>query len=262
MEVAGYSLRFFSLFCMIGVLTTLLLLQRGLKPQGLEITKDQLVTLFLFLFVGSLLGGRISYILLHLEEFSPTETSLMELLRTWKGGLAFSGGLLGGGFALLLYSLWVDSPFFLLVDWFAPSVLLIQAFACLGNFMNGEVYGAPTGLPWGIIFDYGPAAIAYPGFSLHPLMLYQAVAYFIAFTYLFYLQRRRFEIGFMAACLILINSSITFGSSFFRVDLLQVEGIYFSPFIALFFFAATCITIILLELYEQDYHRPFHLLKQ
>ncbi len=91
------------------------------------------------------------------------------MLRVWHGGMSFHGGFLGVTIALLAFTRVNKMPFFRLTDLVAPAVPIGLMFGRIANFINGELWGRPTLLPWGIIF---PAGGPMPR---HPSQIYEAL---------------------------------------------------------------------------------------
>lgn len=123
--------------------------------------------LLFFAAMGVILGGRIGYTLFYnLPVFLHDP---VEIFRIWKGGMSFHGGLLGVIFAVWLYARTRGLPFFLVMD-FAAIVVPFGLFTGrIGNFINQELWGAPTTLPWGMVFPADPEHL-----PRHPSMLYEA----------------------------------------------------------------------------------------
>ena len=91
------------------------------------------------------------------------------ILKVWEGGMSFHGGLIGVLVAMWLYARKTNRPFFYVVDWIAPLVPPGLFTGRIGNFINGELWGKTTDLPWGIIFPTGGPD------PRHPTMLYEAL---------------------------------------------------------------------------------------
>ena len=122
--------------------------------------------LILWVTLGVIVGGRLGYIV-----FYSTDTlwrNPMQILRTWEGGMSFHGGLIGVTIALIGFALSQRLNPLSVADVAAPAVPIGLFFGRLANFVNGELWGRPTSLPWGIVFpDGGPA-------PRHPSQLYEA----------------------------------------------------------------------------------------
>jgi phosphatidylglycerol:prolipoprotein diacylglycerol transferase len=109
-----------------------------------------------------------------------------------------------------------------LADASVPSVILGQAFGRFGNFMNGEVHGYPTDLPWGIVFPpTSPAGREFPGIPVHPAMLYELLLNVVGFAILWTLRTRSTRDGFLFYLYLMLYGVIrAFVSSFRAEDLM------------------------------------------
>jgi phosphatidylglycerol:prolipoprotein diacylglycerol transferase len=129
-------------------------------------TPAQIDDLILWVTLGIILGGRLGYVLFyqpHLIWESPAE-----IVKIWQGGMSFHGGLLGVIAALVFFARAAKIDLIKLGDLAAPAVPIGLFFGRVANFINGELWGRPTDLPWGVIF---PGA---DGFPRHPSQLYEA----------------------------------------------------------------------------------------
>jgi len=140
--------------------------RRADRSQGLW-TRKEVSDLLFNGFLGVILGGRIGYVLFYnLDLFLANPLYLFEI---WKGGMSFHGGMLGVIFAMWLFGRKTQRHFFAVADFIAPLVPFGLGAGRLGNFINGELWGRVTDLPWGIIFpEAGPE-------PRHPSQLYQFV---------------------------------------------------------------------------------------
>ena len=129
--------------------------------------------LLLFMTVGVVLGGRLGFVLLY--EPGHYLTHPLDILAIWQGGMAFHGALLGCGLAIWLFAHWNKVSPFSAMDLTAAAVPIGLFFGRLANFVNGELYGRPTEVPWGMVFPY--TRLLSPGTEpapRHPSQLYEA----------------------------------------------------------------------------------------
>ncbi|MFZ4757682.1 MAG: prolipoprotein diacylglyceryl transferase, partial [Burkholderiaceae bacterium] len=123
----------------------------GLKPSDVE-------DLLFYGVLGVVLGGRLGYCLFYKPAYYLQHP--LEVFAVWQGGMAFHGGLLGVIAACYLFAARRRLPFVQLMDFVAPLVPLGLASGRLGNFINGELWGRATDLPWAMVFPQSGTAIA------------------------------------------------------------------------------------------------------
>lgn len=116
--------------------------------------------------IGVVVGGRMGYILFY--NFSGFLDNPLSLFMIWEGGMSFHGGFLGVLVAMWWYGRKNDKTFFQVTDFLAPFVPIGLCLGRIGNFINGELWGRPTELPWGMIFPN------VDDLARHPSSLYQA----------------------------------------------------------------------------------------
>ena len=115
--------------------------------------------------LGAVLGGRIGYTLAY--NFSGFLADPLVIIRIWQGGMSYHGGMVGVFVAMWLYGRHTQRTFFQVTDFLAPLVPIGLGAGRLGNFINGELWGRPTDLPWGMVFPWVDAM------PRHPSMLYE-----------------------------------------------------------------------------------------
>ncbi len=106
--------------------------------------------LIFYSMIGVILGGRLGYMLFY--NFSHLVHDPISFFKVWEGGMSFHGGLIGVGIALLLFSWRMKISFFDVTDFTAPLVPLALGAGRIGNFINGELSGRVTEVPWAVIF--------------------------------------------------------------------------------------------------------------
>ena len=127
----------------------------------------QIDDLVLWITVGVIVGGRAGSVLFYGRDQYIDHP--LDVFAIWKGGMSFHGGFIGVTIALVVYSLVNKIDMLRLGDLVAPCVPFGLFFGRIANFINGELWGRPTTLPWGIIFPGAPDAL-----PRHPSQLYEA----------------------------------------------------------------------------------------
>ena len=130
--------------------------------------KHQVDDLVFYIALGVILGGRFGYVLFY--NFNNFLSDPLLLLRIWEGGMSFHGGLLGVLVAMALYARKVQKTFFQVTDFIAPLIAPGLFFGRVGNFINGELWGRVSDVPWAMVFHTIGAGDA----PRHPSQLYQA----------------------------------------------------------------------------------------
>jgi len=139
---------------------------RAAKP-GSGWKPEQMGDLLFYYALGAVLGGRLGYTLFYnLPAF--LDNPLL-ILQVWKGGMSFHGGLLGVLAGVWLFGRKYQKRFWDIADFIAPLVPLGLGVGRIGNFINGELWGAPTQGGWGVVFPTGGSV------PRHPSQLYEAL---------------------------------------------------------------------------------------
>ncbi|MDP1881006.1 MAG: prolipoprotein diacylglyceryl transferase [Parachlamydiaceae bacterium] len=139
-----------------------------------------------FIVIGTLIGARFGEVFFYNWSFYSAHP--IEILKTWNGGLASHGGVIGVAISIYFFSIYVkkyipEFSFMRILDFVAIPSALAAFFIRMGNFVNQEILGTPTLLPWGVIFGnpHQEGAII----PRHPVQLYEGFSYLIIFVILF-----------------------------------------------------------------------------
>jgi len=142
-----------------------LALQRS-KPENSILNPAQISDLIFYGAIGVVLGGRLGYILFY--DLPTFIANPLIIFKVWQGGMSFHGGLIGVLVAVGLYAHKINRRFFEITDFLAPLIPPGLGAGRIGNFINGELWGRPTDLPWGMVFPH------VDDIARHPSQLYQA----------------------------------------------------------------------------------------
>jgi phosphatidylglycerol:prolipoprotein diacylglycerol transferase len=149
-----------------------------------ELTQSIIDNFLSWLIVGVIAGGRMGYVLFY--RAGDYWEAPFEIFKTWKGGMSFHGGLIGVIVVMVLYARRFKIPLLVLSDLVAASTPIGIFFGRIANFINGELYGRSTDVPWGVLFPMGG------DMARHPSQLYEAgLEGFVLFFILAYLAIKK-----------------------------------------------------------------------
>jgi len=190
LDLGFFQIKWYSLGYIVGIFLGWWLLLKLLDQPGAPMARRHADDLVFYVTLGVILGGRLGYVLFYRPDMLARP---LEILQLWQGGMSFHGGLIGVVIALV-YSAWKHKLNWLRVcDYVAvvvpPAIFLVR----LANFVNGELWGRPTDVPWAIVF---PAAGPEPR---HPSQLYEAagegVLLFLLLWFMFWRTDARYHPG-------------------------------------------------------------------
>jgi phosphatidylglycerol:prolipoprotein diacylglycerol transferase len=166
-QVGPLAVHWYGLMYLVGFLGGWALLRLRLQgstfPRGF--TKDQLADIVFYCALGVILGGRIGYMLFY--AWSDFVAHPLSIFQIWHGGMSFHGGLIGVIIALSLYARKMGKTFIDITDFIAPVAPIGLGAGRIGNFINGELWGHVSTVPWAMVFrDAGPL-------PRHPSQLYE-----------------------------------------------------------------------------------------
>ncbi len=129
-------------------------------------THDEVEDLLFYGAVGVILGGRIGYIIFY--DLASFIEHPLDIIKVWQGGMSFHGGLIGVLFAFWYFANKTSRSFFAISDFIAPFVPIGLFTGRIGNFINGELWGNVSNVPWAMVFPTGGPS------PRHPSQLYEA----------------------------------------------------------------------------------------
>ncbi len=166
-EIGPFAVRWYGMMYLLGFVGGYFLCRRLLPKRGLEMDSDRLADLILYALGGVILGGRLGYCLFYNAGYFLENP--LKVFAVWEGGMSFHGGLLGVIVAATLFCRRFSYSPLAVGDVMVTATTLGLGLGRIGNFINGELWGRVTSVPWGMVF---PNAGDLPR---HPSQLYEAV---------------------------------------------------------------------------------------
>ena len=218
-QIMSFEIRWYSLAYILGIVVGWILCKK-IFIKNLDIIEkfDDYIT---YLIIGIILGGRVGYILFY--NFSYYLDNIFDIFKIWQGGMSFHGGLLGVIASSYIFAKKNNqNPFYYLdqVSLVAPIGIF---FGRLANFINSELYGTATDLPWSVIFA------KVDNLSRHPSQLYEAILEgIILFLILIYFVNKDYlkKPGLISGMFLIFYSLFRFFVEFFRVPDEQIGYLF------------------------------------
>ncbi len=233
-QIGPIILRYYALIIMAGVIAAawLAVVEAKRRDQKDEIVWDSLP----WIVIGGIVGARIWHILTPpasmVEQGITTMfylTHPLDAIAIWKGGVGIPGGIIGGALAFYIYAKRNKVNFLLWTDIIVPGLALAQAIGRWGNFINQELYGAPSNLPWAISIDLAHRLPGYANVArYHPLFLYESLLNLLIVGLLLSLGRKyadKLRDGDLFLVYLILYPVVRFGLEFMRLDPSPVAGV-------------------------------------
>ena len=217
-ELGSFTLRWYSLAYIFGIVVAYFHLSRMIKAPGAPMAQKHVEDLLFYCTLGVIFGGRLGYAIFYKPDlfvhFSHPGWMPWGLPRLWDGGMSFHGGVIGVVLALLWVSYRGNLNWLRVADYIAVNVPFGMFFGRLANFVNGELWGRPTDVPWAMVFPGGG------DIARHPSQLYQAGLEGLAMAgimlSLFWLTRARWKPGLLVGVFTAGIAVARFINEFFR----------------------------------------------
>ncbi|MFV0448280.1 MAG: prolipoprotein diacylglyceryl transferase [Vibrio sp.] len=174
--IGPISVRWYGMMYLVGFLFALWLANRRADKSDGAWNREQVSDLLFAGFLGVVIGGRVGYVVFY--NFEMFLADPLYLFKVWTGGMSFHGGLLGVISAMIWYARKNGRTFFGVADFVAPLVPFGLGMGRLGNFMNSELWGRVTDVPWAFVFPNGGPLPRHPS-QLYEMALEGVVLFFI-----------------------------------------------------------------------------------
>lgn len=224
LEIGPFQIRYYGLFYALGFVIAYFLISYLAKKRELNLTKDDVADLLLYEIIGVVLGARLVYVLVYNPLFYLQNP--FEIIAVWHGGLSFHGGLLGAIVAGYLYCKKKKIEFYDLADIAVIPVALALALGRIGNFMNAELYGRITNIPWCIDYSKNQFVQNLPSGCRHPSQIYASIKNLTIFAILWFIKDKKLPKGFMFWSFVALYGFFRTTIEFFRAPDEQIGFIF------------------------------------
>lgn len=165
MSIGPIKIHWYGIMYLFGFACAYGLARYRSQKAGNSWTQEQVIDLIFYAALGVILGGRLGYMLFY--NFPAFMENPLQIFKVWDGGMSFHGGFIGVMIALWLFSRKIKKSLWELTDFVAPLVPVGLAAGRIGNFINGELWGRTSNLPWAMVFPNAGAL------SRHPSQIYE-----------------------------------------------------------------------------------------
>ena len=218
LDLGFFQLRWYSLAYLAGIFLGYWYLLKLLKQPGAPMARRHADDLVFYASLGIIFGGRLGYVLFYnLPHYLDHP---IDILKLWDGGMSFHGGVIGTSLGILYLARREGLQWLRLHDYVACCVPFGLFFGRLANFVNAELWGAPTNVPWAVRFPEVVGGLQILGPPRHPSQLYEAllegVVLMIILAVMFWRSQARYEPGKLVGAFIFFYGIFRFGVEFVR----------------------------------------------
>ncbi len=217
-EIGWFQLRWYSIAYLAGIFIGYWYLLKLLNQPGAPMARRHADDLVFYAALGIILGGRLGYVLFYNLPYYAEHP--VEILKLWDGGMSFHGGVIGTSLGILYLARKEKLQWLRIHDYVACCVPFGLFFGRLANFVNQELWGAPTNVPWAVRFEEATPYGMTLGPPRHPSQLYEAglegLLLFAILWLMFWRTNARYEPGKLVGAFIFFYGIFRFGVEFIR----------------------------------------------
>jgi phosphatidylglycerol:prolipoprotein diacylglycerol transferase len=219
LHIGPFDLRWYSLAYLAGIFLAYWYLLRLLKQPGAPMARRHADDLVFYSALGVILGGRVGYVLFY--NFGHYLQHPLEIVKLWDGGMSFHGGMVGTSLGIIYFARKEKLSWLRIHDYVACCVPMGLFFGRLANFVNQELWGAPTTVPWAVRFqEFNAYGQRFLGPPRHPSQIYEAVleglVLFAILSWMFWKTDARYQPGKLVGAFLFFYGIFRFAIEFIR----------------------------------------------
>ncbi len=218
LEIGFFELRWYSLAYLVGIVVGWWYLLKLLAQPGAPMARRHADDMVFYVTLGIILGGRLGYVLFYRPLYYLKNP--LEIPQLWDGGMSFHGGVIGVSLGILWMARRQRLDWLRIHDYVACCIPFGLFLGRVANFVNAELWGRETDVPWAVRFPEVQDGVAILGPARHPSQLYEAslegILLFLVLWYLFWRTRARYEPGKLVGAFLLVYGLSRFIVEFFR----------------------------------------------
>ena len=210
-QIGAVAVRWYGLMYLLGFGLGLMLGRSRIRTsKSSPISLREFDDLLFYIVLGVIIGGRLGYSIIY--DLGSIIRTPLSVFYVWEGGMSFHGGLIGVCFAVVIYARLKQKNWLALGDFIAPLVPLGLAAGRVGNFINGELWGRPTDMPWAIVFPQSGVLV-----GRHPSQLYEFfLEGIVLFMILWNVSKKRRPVGVTSGLFLICYGLFRFVIEFMR----------------------------------------------
>lgn len=211
LDLGFFAVKWYSLAYLAGILIGYWYLLKLIARPGSPMARRHADDMIFYATLGIIIGGRLAYVIFYQPEILAQP---LDILKLWNGGMSFHGGVIGVSLGILYLARKEGLSWLRVHDYVACCVPFGLFFGRLANFVNGELWGKETDVPWAMVFPTGGP------FPRHPSQLYEAVLegvlLFAILAFAFWRTKARYQPGLLVGLFLFFYGLFRFGVEYFR----------------------------------------------
>ncbi|MFH1641975.1 MAG: prolipoprotein diacylglyceryl transferase [Nanoarchaeota archaeon] len=205
-KIGYFEIRYYGIIFALGFVLGYFIINHLVSKKEINLTKEDVSDLLFYVIISAVIGARTLFVLYNIKYFIENP---LEIIAVWHGGLIFLGGFIGAVTSGIIFCKKKKIAFYQIADIVVIPLALGLALGRIANFLNGEIVGRVSSVPWAVKFP------GYEGFR-HPSQLYESLKNFFIFGCLWFLKNKKLKDGILFWSFLVLYSFLRFFIAFFK----------------------------------------------